>query len=186
MSTAHSAAALALLASPIALVVAACGPATSTGGVPGGNYAQSASAPAGWPTEILEAHNRHRAAHCAPPLAWSADIAAVADAWAKKLAANGCKLEHSSGDLGENLAGGTTGAIGASRSVELWYGERSKYAGGFSMQSGHFSQLVWKGSERLGCGTASCGGKEVWVCNYDPPGNVEGFYAENVAGSPCK
>lgn len=165
---------------------AACSGASATGGAPGGNYTATGPAPAGWQAEILAAHNQHRAAHCAPALAWSAEIASVAQGWADHLASGGCDLEHSSGDLGENLAGGTKGAIGASRSVELWYGERPNYAGGFSMNSGHFSQLVWKGSARLGCGVASCSDKDVYVCNYDPPGNVEGQYAANVSAGGCR
>jgi pathogenesis-related protein 1 len=177
----------ALPLSAIILLAAACSSATSAG-TSGGSFGQS-PAPSGWATELLEAHNRHRAAHCAPPLAWSPEIAAIAQAWADKLASGGCKLQHSQGELGENLAGGTTGLVGASKAVELWYGESSKYDfahGAFSMTTGHFTQLVWKESARLGCGTASCGGTQVWVCNYDPPGNVEGFYPENVSAGTCK
>lgn len=38
---------------------------------------------------------------------------------------------------------------------------------------GHYTQVVWRDSERLGCGVGDCtGGGEIWVCNYDPPGNV--------------
>ena len=36
---------------------------------------------------------------------------------------------------------------------------------------GHFTQLVWKGSTQIGCGVASCGGQNFWVCRYSPPGN---------------
>ncbi|MFO0619401.1 MAG: CAP domain-containing protein [Polyangiaceae bacterium] len=183
MSPARAAAPLAALL----VIVSACG-SVGAGGASAGTFKESA-VPAGWPTEILEAHNRHRAAHCAPPLAWSEELASVAQAWADKLATNGCKLQHSHGELGENLAGGTTGLVGASKSVELWYGESSQYDfahGGFSMTTGHFTQLVWKDSARLGCGTASCGGTGVYVCEYDPPGNVEGLYAENVSAATCK
>jgi len=169
----------------LALVLASCS-STQTSGASGGMFGETSAPPAGWATQILEAHNRYRAQHCAPPLAWSEAIAAVAQDWADHLKAGGCKLEHSQGDLGENLAGGTTGAIGATRSVELWYAERPNYKGGFAMNSGHYSQLVWKGSERVGCGTASCGGTEVWVCNYDPPGNVEGAHPANVSPLGCK
>lgn len=39
-------------------------------------------------------------------------------------------------------------------------------------------QMVWVGSERLGCGVApSC---SLWVCHYDPPGNVVGRFPANV------
>jgi pathogenesis-related protein 1 len=48
---------------------------------------------------------------------------------------------------------------------------------------GHFTQVVWAKSARLGCGMVFCDGKEnseghgraeLWVCNYDPPGNYIG------------
>ncbi len=44
--------------------------------------------------------------------------------------------------------------------------------------SGHFSQLVWKGSTQLGCGySTKC---QMLTCNYSPPGNVAGQFASNV------
>jgi len=54
---------------------------------------------------------------------------------------------------------------------------------------GHFSQIVWAGTTQVGCYTAYCATLEgatytnyFTVCNYYPPGNVEGEYA-NV-GAP--
>jgi len=43
--------------------------------------------------------------------------------------------------------------------------------------------VVWRGSARLGCGVAKCSKNspfsgfpdwQLWVCNYDPPGNYVG------------
>jgi hypothetical protein len=31
--------------------------------------------------------------------------------------------------------------------------------------------LVWNNTREVGCAVASEPGREVWVCNYDPPGN---------------
>jgi pathogenesis-related protein 1 len=156
----------------------------------GTSAAQVASADAGGDAKaLLDAHNRYRAAHCASPLEWSPDVAKTAQAWADELARGGCKLRHSKTNLGEDLAGGTTGTIGPERAVELWYDENKSYDfahGGFSMAAGHFTQVVWKGSRHLGCGTATCGDKQVWVCNYDPPGNVEGQFPANVDRPTCK
>lgn len=45
------------------------------------------------------------------------------------------------------------------------------------MATGHFTQVVWKATKRLGCGQA---GKFV-VCNYYPAGNVQGQFRDNVA-----
>lgn len=42
---------------------------------------------------------------------------------------------------------------------------------------GHYTQLVWANTRQVGCGYSTCETNdgflfEVWVCNYDPPGNV--------------
>lgn len=137
---------------------------------------------------IVEAHNKYRKDHCAPPLAWSADLAKTAQAWANKLSKS-CNLEHSSTKYGENLAAGTEGTVGPERAVEIWYSEVSKYdfkRAAFSMEAGHFTQVVWAGSKRVGCGTSRCKGMEIWVCNYDPAGNMEGDFANNVKPKSCK
>ena len=39
---------------------------------------------------------------------------------------------------------------------------------------GHYTQLVWNDTREVGCAVASEPGREVWVCNYDPPGNWVG------------
>ena len=45
---------------------------------------------------------------------------------------------------------------------------------------GHFTQLVWKGSKKLGLGVAQDrSGKRYVVAQYDPVGNIEGKYEVN-------
>ena len=45
---------------------------------------------------------------------------------------------------------------------------------GFSESTGHFTQMVWAGTQALGCGSAQCsiGGAQghLFVCNYSPAG----------------
>lgn len=138
---------------------------------------------------VLAAHDARRAEHCAPPLAWSDDLARVAQSWADDLARRGCAFEHNDTGYGENLAAGTSGAFSPEEVVEMWYRERAQHrfgSGRFSMQTGHFTQLVWRASARIGCGTTTCNGLDVWVCNYDPPGNVEGQFRENVLPTTCR
>jgi hypothetical protein len=49
------------------------------------------------------------------------------------------------------------------------------------MGSGHFTQVVWRASRRLGVGRAVAGDGAVYVvANYDPAGNMIGQYANNV------
>jgi uncharacterized protein YkwD len=138
---------------------------------------------------LLEAHNQHRAKHCAAPLVWSTAVAKSAQKWADTLAARGCAFEHSQTPYGENLAAGTVGALGPADAVGMWYAEVAKYdfrRGKFSMATGHFTQLVWRGSRSLGCGTSKCKGMQIWVCQYDPPGNVQGQYQVNVKPTGCR
>jgi uncharacterized protein YkwD len=151
--------------------------------------ARASAAPKGDAAAIVAAHNRVRAEHCAAPLAWSDELAAVAQKWANHLRDGGCLFEHSQTDYGENLAAGTDGALDADGVVAMWYGEIAKYdfrRGGFSMETGHFTQVVWRATTTIGCGTSRCNGMTIWVCNYDPAGNFEGAYRENVKPKGCR
>ncbi len=154
--------------------------------------AETASAPAASSTaqRFVAAHNADRAKHCAPPLTWSSKLEAAAQKWADSLKAQGCKFGHSpNNSYGENLAAGSSGLLDPEATVKMWYGEISKYRfpdGGFSMETGHFTQVVWKGTAQVGCGMSSCNGMDIWVCEYDPPGNVEGEYRTNVLPLGCK
>jgi uncharacterized protein YkwD len=179
----------------VALLVGACGsrqPAAAESKVvvaPSGEQSEPEPAARVASNPMLDEHNRNRAAHCAPALTWSAELEAVAQKWANHLRDSGCKFEHSGGKYGENLAAGTTGALPPSKVVAMWYDEVAKYnfaRGGFSGQTGHFTQLVWIDTQRVGCGMVQCKGMDLWVCNYDPPGNVQGEYQKNVKPKGCK
>ncbi len=149
----------------------------------------SAPAPASEAQRFVAAHNAARAKHCARPLTWSPKLAAVAQQWANTLREQGCKFGHSGGTYGENLAAGTTGAMSPEAVVAMWYDEVKGYSfqqPGFSMQTGHFTQVVWRGTTQVGCGLTQCKGNDIWVCEYDPPGNWEGQYREQVLPIGCK
>lgn len=139
---------------------------------------------------FVDAHNAARAKHCAPPLTWSPKIAKVAQAWANKLKAKGCVFGHSGNpNYGENLGAGSIGALDPASTVAMWYDEVKLYKfpdGGFSMQTGHFTQLVWTDTKQVGCGHVECNGNDIYVCNYDPPGNYDGEYATHVLPKSCK
>jgi hypothetical protein len=71
----------------------------------------------------------------------------------------------------------------------MWYDEIKDYdfnGGGFSMTTGHFTQVVWKQTKQIGCAKVTCKGMDIYVCNYDPPGNVERGYKQNVLPKSCK
>jgi uncharacterized protein YkwD len=133
----------------------------------------------------LSSHNSVRAQHGAAPLTWSDQLAGKAQQWA-----NNCVNHHSGGTLGpygENLAAGTGSNFGISEAVKLWTNEASSYNPN-NPQASHFTQVVWKATTQLGCASAECNGifdpsfglAKFVVCEYSPPGNVEGQYAQNV------
>jgi len=138
---------------------------------------------------LLDAHNRARAKHCAAPLAWSPKLEQAAQQWASTLVKKGCVFGHSGGQYGENLAAGTIGALDGESTVQMWYDELKQYnfkRGGFSMNTGHFTQLVWRATTQVACAKAQCKGNDIYVCEYDPAGNVETEYQQNVQPPGCK
>ena len=139
---------------------------------------------------ILDRHNQHRAQHCAPPLLWSTELASVAQAWADELKKRGCAFQHSQQSrFGENLS--FFAPVGSRSPDDIatdWYSEVSAYnfaKGAFEFSTGHFTQVVWLGTRTIGCGQSLCNGGEIWVCNYDPPGNMIGAFGQNVLPTSC-
>lgn len=128
----------------------------------------------------LNITNSYRQQHNATALTWNDTLADTAKDWAKK-----CGFEHSGGPTGENLASGYENVTAG---IMAWGHERTSYDYGkaeFSSKTGHFTQLVWKGTTSVGCGRSNCTGKgdaPGWyvVCEYYPPGNVQGQFKENV------
>ena len=130
--------------------------------------------------EALSKHNELRARHCTPALTWDEQIAATAQAWA-----NQCAMQHSQNrSLGENLAQATSGSRSVGRLIQDWYDEIRDFDfdnGGFAGNTGHFTQVVWRSTSRIGCGIASCNGNDILVCNYASQGNFSGQFRQNVA-----
>jgi uncharacterized protein YkwD len=119
--------------------------------------------------DILAAHNFYRKQHNASDLIWNTTSATFANKYV-----SGCNFKHSGGPTGENLVASLTNAT---YSVDLWGQERKSYnfkSGGFSEETGHFTQLVWKDTTSIGCAVRNCKGKLDFyvVCEYYPQGNV--------------
>jgi uncharacterized protein YkwD len=139
-------------------------------------------------SRVLAAHNRERSGLGLNPLAWDDALAKDASRWAAALAASG-EIEHEdeAGDAetaeGENLWQGTKGAYDPEAMVGLWIAEKKDFrqgpipsvsrTGRFE-DVGHYTQLVWKGTDRVGCALARGARDEMLVCRYRTAGNVEG------------
>ncbi|XP_034667385.1 Golgi-associated plant pathogenesis-related protein 1 [Drosophila subobscura] len=133
--------------------------------------------------ECLNVHNQYRALHHAPPLRLSAKLNALATNWAQYLLANN-RMEHrQNSGYGENIYMAMGGNMSASDAVDSWYKEINQYnwhSPAFGMGTGHFTQVVWKNSTELGVGFAKRGNVIYVVCNYNPPGNYNNMFRENV------
>jgi uncharacterized protein YkwD len=149
--------------------------ASTPGVYPGSDFAD----------EMVRGHNEVRAQVGAPPVRWNRDLARQAEAWAETNLRLG-HLQHSTPQSrprqGENLAAVYGGHIRPASLLSGWAGERSKYHSepidcgsptDISMV-GHYTQIIWRRTTEIGCGTASDLDNQVLVCRYRPPGNVCG------------
>ncbi|ATY63564.1 extracellular SCP domain [Cordyceps militaris] len=130
---------------------------------------------------VLNSTNTYRRQHNASALAWNATLASFASSYLAAARTDACNFSHSGGPFGENIAIGYGNATAA---VAAWGDERGIYdfgKPGFEHATGHFTQLVWKGTTAMGCERVLCGVRGWFVaCEYWPPGNVQGQYDDEV------
>lgn len=141
-----------------------------------------------FPERVLAAHNRERVAMGVPALGWDPRLEASARAWADNIARTG-SFEHSPTDPsdmsapGENLWAGTAAAYSPEEMVGLWIEEKVDFKLGtfpFISRSenleavGHYTQLIWRRTGRVGCAKSSNGEEDFLVCRYSVSGNVIG------------
>ncbi|XP_071943846.1 uncharacterized protein [Antedon mediterranea] len=136
--------------------------------------------------QILDSHNYYRCLHGVPSLTLDDTLNTYAQSVANDNAAKG-KLEHSGGQYGENLYASYGKRITGKLPTKSWYDEIQYYDfnnPGFSKETGHFTQVVWMDSNKLGCGYKQDSAQqwEYIACSYDPPGNYNGArnYKKNV------
>ena len=132
---------------------------------------------------MTEAHNAVRRAHgIDADLIWDQELAKVSMQWLEHLKdENGCRMEHNwDSPLGENLMWATY-YMDAEDVVDGWASEEAFYD--YDTNScqpgemcGHYTQIVWEKTERVGCAMITCkdGSEYMWMCNYDPAGNMVG------------
>lgn len=139
-------------------------------------------------SRLLAAHNRERAAVGVPALDWDGGLAADAANWAQALAETDT-FEHSRADptdpdvQGENLWAGTAGAWAPEEMVGLWISEKRDYRPGVFPavsrsgdleQVGHYTQVIWRETRKVGCAIARSKREDILVCRYASGGNVIG------------
>lgn len=159
--------------------------------------------------ECVQTHNRFRS-EVDPPasnmlyMTWDPDLAKTAKGWAKK-----CLFKHNIylkergkahprfRAAGENLWAGSISAFTVKGAITSWYNEVRFYTydtNGCSKVCGHYTQVVWATSYKVGCAVHFCPkltyttirNAAHFVCNYGPPGNYPGRpYKTGGACSEC-
>ncbi|CAI5473698.1 unnamed protein product [Closterium sp. Yama58-4] len=139
-------------------------------------------------SDYLDVHNNARAAVGAVPLVWDDTLASHALAWVTALTNStyNCGLTHggNSGE-GQNLSGASPSGWASNAAAASWWVNEGQWytaavfpdgcEGGNWAKCGHYTQVVWNNSKKLGCAKASCGtSADVWACHYYPPGNYGG------------
>ena len=138
-------------------------------------------------SRLLAAHNRERNAAGLEPLAWNDRLAADAKEWAEYLAETET-FEHSEDEdeadpQGENLWEGTRASFTPEEMVGMWIEEKRHFKPGIFPNNsrtgnledvGHYTQLMWRDTGRVGCAKSANEENEVLVCRYAAAGNVIG------------
>ncbi|XP_006882179.1 PREDICTED: cysteine-rich secretory protein 2-like [Elephantulus edwardii] len=137
--------------------------------------------------EIVNKHNSLRknvspTAQNMLKMTWDKNATVNAQKWADM-----CQYEHSRQELrttdttcGENLYM-SSDPNSWSDAIQSWYDEVNDFTYGIGAKSlgaviGHYTQVVWDTSYRVGCGLAHCPNEDLpyfYVCQYCPAGNYE-------------
>lgn len=135
---------------------------------------------------LLAAHNFYRAQAGVPPLTWDPALAAGAASYGPVLAAQG-RLVHSPRagrpGIAENLWVGSAGAYTPEAMVANWAEERTWFRDGIFpnvsstgnwLDVSHYTQMIWRGTTRVGCAIHRTNGRDWLICRYSPRGNRDG------------
>ncbi len=148
--------------------------------------------------EFVTAHNQARGgpldpppSPALPPVGWDAVLADSAYNYLSKCtSSSGSLVDHNpnrssdyvalggSGYVGENIYAMQGAAATPTDAVDLWMSEASSYDyASNSGNAGHYTQVVWRDSVRIGCAIVSCPSVKFSnsiLCDYSPGGNING------------
>jgi pathogenesis-related protein 1 len=160
---------------------------------PGGSGTPDAPGGVGEPANlagITLAHNNARAKVGDPPLVWDPALATIAQNWVQQCIdtdGNGL-VDHNANRsqgyptyVGENIYASTGTATGPD-AVASWVSEGQYYDYASNTCAagqicGHYTQVVWKATQKLGCALYNCSSltySSTIVCDYGPGGNDGG------------
>jgi hypothetical protein len=139
-----------------------------------------------FPARVLTAQNIERARAGMQPMVWDDALGTAAAAYAQQMAFTG-QFKHSDRSqrrgTGENLWMGTHGAFSIESMVGGWASEKRFFTPGvFPNVSrsgnwedvGHYTQMIWPTTQRVGCALSSNGRFDYLVCRYASAGNIDG------------
>uniref|UniRef100_A0A8C6XXV5 ShKT domain-containing protein n=1 Tax=Naja naja TaxID=35670 RepID=A0A8C6XXV5_NAJNA len=151
--------------------------------------------------EIVDLHNSLRrsvspTASNMLKMEWYPEAASSAERWA-----NNCSLHHSPNSwrvlegiqCGENLYK-SSHPHAWSRVIQSLYDEHEYFTYGVGANPpgsmiGHYTQIAWYKTYRVGCAANYCPSSEYnyfYVCQYCPSGNIKGLFATPYkSGPPC-
>ena len=151
-----------------------------------GTSASAEVTAADFPARILAAHNSERAAAGMPPLVWDPQLSSAAAVYAQQMAITGV-FAHSDRSkrpgTGENLWMGSHGYFSFEAMVGGWSAEKRYFIPGvFPNNSrtgnwadvGHYTQMIWPTTQRVGCAVATAHSTDYLVCRYANAGNIDG------------
>ena len=137
--------------------------------------------------QTLTAHNKYRVDLDLNELVWSKNLENSSQKWADKLISRNL-FEHSNTENGENIfiiMGRDASPIEV---VDEWAIEKEyfnyktrkciknccDFVDCCPHECGHYTQIIWRDTKEVGCAVSKLGSKQIWVCQYNPPGNYIG------------
>jgi hypothetical protein len=137
---------------------------------------------------VLGMQNEERESLGLAPLAWDSALAADAARYARQMAQTNI-FRHSARSSrtipsGENLWMGSRGLydyevmVGSFLDEKRWFRRSGKLPDvsvtGRWEDVGHYTQIIWRGTRKVGCALAEGQSYDYLVCRYYPAGNVFG------------